>query len=273
MIAHYFLHGRTRRALYDIAVGGAVAPRDRARADSCSLCRQELADIRETLGVLDSMITDVSAERPEMYWQSFANRVERRVAADERNRRRDNLGYWIGSKPAFLAGAASAVALIAVGFGFWWWSAGPHVANPIASPSSALSVRDRAFDYLERSRVVLIGVLNADSKDLGLTPDLIRQNGEASRVLVHEARELNRDLSDPRDERLRQLVNELEVILVQLTNLEAEQNIPGLEIIRDGVNRRGVLLKITIEEMNRIQRQPSVDGVIGSDAGTDQRSL
>ena len=47
----------------------------------------------------------------------------------------------------------------------------------------------------------------------------------------------------------------------------------GLEIIRDGVNRRGVLLKITIEEMNRIQRQPSVDGVIGADAGTDQRSL
>jgi hypothetical protein len=43
-----------------------------------------------------------------------------------------------------------------------------------------------------------------------------------------------------------QLMNQLELILLQIANLEAEHDLSAVELVRDGIARDGLLLKINI---------------------------
>lgn len=273
MNLHLILHYRTQRSLYELASGESGDPRMLAHVDSCASCRRALTEMREAIGLVDRSVLENIGTRPEMYWDHFSDRVVRRISEQEYATQAIRQSTWFGSRPAFLAGVATALVMVAVAAGAWWWTVGTPTTPDRDAAIHAMSVRDRTYDYFERSRVVLIGVLNAEAGELDQASGLLRRNGEASRELVEEARVLTKDLSDPRDARLLRLVNELEVILVQLSNLEAEQDVPGLELIRDGVRRRGVLLKITIEEMNRLPQQPTERGTEGSATGPDQRSL
>lgn len=273
MNLHLILHYRTQRSLYELASGESDDPRMLAHVDSCASCRRALTEMREAIGLVDRSVWENIGTRPEMFWDHFSDRVVRRISEQEHATHARWQPTWFGSRPAFLAGVATALVMVAVAAGAWWWTIGTPALRDQDTSTPAMNVRDRTFDYFERSRVVLIGVLNADAGELDDAPGLLRRNGEASRELVEEARILTKDLSDPRDARLLRLVNELEVILVQLSNLEAEQNVPGLELIRDGVRRRGVLLKITIEEMNRFPQQPNERATEGAAADPDQRSL
>ena len=47
------------------------------------------------------------------------------------------------------------------------------------------------------------------------------------------------------------LISDLEVILLQIANLESEYNLPAIEMVKNGVDRKGILLKINIEEMRK----------------------
>ena len=62
---------------------------------------------------------------------------------------------------------------------------------------------------------------------------------------------LKDDLTDANRRKLYQLVSDLEVILLQIANLESQNDLPAVEMIRSGVDRRGILLKINLEEMER----------------------
>lgn len=272
MITQYFIHRRTQRALYDLAVGEEPDERVRTHASTCPVCRGDLAAMREALGLLDTVGARSVLDRPDAYWQNFAARVAGRIAASTAAAGDRPAFSWFGSRPAFVAGAATAMSVVAIVAVAWWWSVSPEGGSAALTTVPGITTHDRVYEYLARSRVVLVGVLNADVQELRQSPGLLRQNGAASRLLVEEARELNRELTGPGDVRLRQLVNELEVILVQLANLEAEEGLPGLEIIRDGVDRRGVLLKITIEEMGRTSRADE-DEPRGNAAEPDRRSL
>lgn len=240
-------HRRTQRMAYELVTGECTDERLLRHADQCPACTATFAELREAIDLVEQAVDPVD-QRSESYWAAFGQRVLQRIDADERRRVRR---AEVSPKHAFVAGLVTAASIIVAAL-ILWRSSGTDQEHTGASPSvPAVSVRDRAYDYLERSRVVLVGVLNEEPQDLHRSPELVRRRGAASRALVEEGRDLDLKLTGPDDARLRQLVNELEVILVQLANLETEQDIPGLEIIRDGVDRRGVLLKIAIEEMDR----------------------
>ena len=50
-------------------------------------------------------------------------------------------------------------------------------------------------------------------------------------------------------------MTDLEVILLEIANLETEYDLPTIEMVKSGVDRRGVLLKINIEEMRKNESQ------------------
>jgi hypothetical protein len=56
-------------------------------------------------------------------------------------------------------------------------------------------------------------------------------------------------LSDTHDRRLEKLVGDLELILMQIANLEEKEDLPEIELVKDGVDRKGLLLKINLEQM------------------------
>jgi hypothetical protein len=66
---------------------------------------------------------------------------------------------------------------------------------------------------------------------------------------VAESGQLQADLEGPDQQRLRELVADLEVILLQIANLEAQHDMPGIEMVQHGVERSAILLKINLEEM------------------------
>jgi hypothetical protein len=63
--------------------------------------------------------------------------------------------------------------------------------------------------------------------------------------LVREARYLKQQ---PLDVRSRQLMNDLERILIELANTEEQNDLPNVEIIRGGIHQENLLFKIRMAE-------------------------
>jgi hypothetical protein len=78
--------------------------------------------------------------------------------------------------------------------------------------------------------------------------DLSRQK-QISHDLIQQASSLQNDLKDPRYRRLRSLISELQVILLEIADLQKQGDLQGVDLIRSGVDRKGVLLKINLEQM------------------------
>jgi hypothetical protein len=67
---------------------------------------------------------------------------------------------------------------------------------------------------------------------------------------------LKKELSNTNDRRLEKLVGDLELILLQIKNLEEKEDLPEIELVKSGVDRKGLLLKINLEQM-RSHSSPS----------------
>src|SRR5512134_2083771 len=101
---------------------------------------------------------------------------------------------------------------------------------------------------------MLICIVN-DDFDAARSSDLARQR-KVSRSLLQETRALQADLSGSPDQRLQQLLQQLELVLLQIANLEIEHDLSNVELVREGIDREGLLLKINIQELERTaQRQ------------------
>jgi len=70
-----------------------------------------------------------------------------------------------------------------------------------------------------------------------------------SRELVNEAGNLKSDLKAPAEKRLRELVADLETILIQIANLESANDLDAVELVKRGVEEKGIFLKINLTEM------------------------
>lgn len=127
----------------------------------------------------------------------------------------------------------------------------PRQARPAAQPDlyRTAALDERTLEYIDRSKVLLLGLVNFDpAVDDPAGLDLTRQQALA-RNLVDEAGALKEDLAAADRQRLRGLIADLEVILLQIANLEAQHDLPAIEMVKSGVDRRAILLKINVEEM------------------------
>src|SRR5262249_20588930 len=127
----------------------------------------------------------------------------------------------------------------------------------------ALSITDRrAQQFLDRSEVLILGLVHNDPQsDTDLT-----HPKQVSRDLIHEARLLKTQLNSHDERKLRRLVSDLELILVQIANMKAENDIPEIELVRSGIDRKAILFQINLEQMrmagasNRVQKPSSSAG-------------
>ena len=102
---------------------------------------------------------------------------------------------------------------------------------------------ERMERYLRKSKILLVGLSNMKT-DAGHPLDLSAER-EASRSLIKEARYLQTQDIDRRSARL---ISALNKILIELANLEEHNDIPGVEIIRGGINQENLLFKIRMAE-------------------------
>jgi hypothetical protein len=253
------------RDLMAEALLGEIAPSDKASLEnhvaSCAPCAAEYRALRLTLRIMDER------ERPdpgnafwEGYWDRLMIRREQDTPAEE------PAGRW----QRWLAGLRRAVprrvfqtaaALILVGAGVLVGRLiifppishterpGGKAATPLISAAEGDPMA-RARSYLDRSKLVILALVNYNpATEDAYALDLPLQK-RVSRELVNEAGRLKTELKAPRERRLRELVTDLETILIQIANLESENDLEAVEFVKQGVTTRGVLFKINLSEMD-----------------------
>ena len=230
--------------------------------DACELCARELAALarikREASGF-------ERKKAPDSLW--FA--IERELDATPENARPVSAGLarqWrrladivAGPAPAFkLAGVLAVLALgILIGRN-WQTPPETEVGRNAAANAERVEFVSRTNAYVEKSKVLFLGLLNADG-DYVKTSDWSSERAMAGE-LVREATYLRANMPNKRSERVRQLVEGLEMILFEIANLEEEQDIEAIDLIRGGIDRKGLMLKIDIHDLT--QAAPAGDALM-----------
>lgn len=252
-------HSHIQSLLYDY-LRDELTPAERqeveAHLEACSQCSRERDEIRAFSELMVKYSGDASVSRGEAYWQAFADNIQKRIQVGEhRGRTKNPFSAWekilsfsrFQRRPAFAFGAALAMMVVAAIILFR-----PHdqvreleqAAETVQPPVETASRMDpRMGEYFRKSKVLLVGLTNMKmSEDQAVDFSAERK---ASRDLIHQAVYLK---SQPLDVRSARLINDLEKILIELSNLKEENNLPNIEIIRGGIHQENLLFKIRMAE-------------------------
>jgi hypothetical protein len=230
---------------------------------ACPACAAELKALAETLKTMDAR---VRPEPGQDFWDGYWDRLSRRMEKEERAKAAlpasqplvASSGRRWSFMPRWAFQVAAAVVLIAAGIFIGRTVFSPRRApleasqpagqSPAVQPAEGDAVL-RARNYVDRSKLVLLALVNYDpaSEDAyGL--DLPYQK-QVSQDLVRQAGAIKSDLKDPSQRRLRELVSDLEAILLQIANLESKNDLVGVDIVKQGIESGGLLFKINLSEM------------------------
>jgi len=235
----------------------------------CPDCFKEYGEMAGTLKIMrEKKVPDPGQE----FWDGYWDRLERRMKSEgltgngvdavgpapERKFFHRRAGFF----QRWTYGMAGAAALLAAGIliGRYFISRPQAVAQKPAQESSArvqpaagADLRARTSQYFDRSKVVLLALLNFDPKTKDLYGLNIPLQKKRSRELVQEAALLRKDLGNSNQKRLEDLVSDLEMILMQLANLESENDLSAVEMVKLGVESKGVLFGINLSEMKQVK--------------------
>ena len=241
-----------------------------AHLSTCSRCSRMYAEWEGTLRTMSRR------ERPDpgqSYWDGYWARLEARLEPGKDRGEPGRRGGWLDrvvpgwSNAGFrwVYQAAGVLVLIAVGALIGRVvlpGRGPEpeiVAERVVTPPSGGAVPDAtsspavaeacARRYIEDSQVLLLALINDDPGVDGAFPADWSGQKKRSRELVAQAASLKNELDDPKQRRLRDLVNDLELILMQIANLESEGDMEAVELIRSSVDNQGLMFKINLEQL------------------------
>lgn len=247
-------HRKTQKNLYDYARGEVTAEEGKdikQHLAQCRECRKDLELLSEALQALPPLSEPPSIRRPVEYWNSFAQRVEYRLADQRRQPSRiqitlDALASYFRPRWKLAAAFAGGFAMILLAVRIWMTQPGDTVVDVVErseAPVVQASHNADLQDYFERSKTLLIGIANIPAEE-GEQIDLSVER-TAARSLVHQARYLN---TKPLDTRSRELIRELERVLIELANMEDQADVPEVEMIRTGLRQQNLLFKIRMTE-------------------------
>jgi len=231
----------------------------------CPDCRAHYEMIKKAFKTMDLR---EKYDPGEDYWNSYWDRLQTRLAADDCLDRSpvrtqsDKLLSFV-RLPRWVPLTAAAAALVAAGIFIGrtlvrpeWQAAKPEPGgSAIVLPAAAGSdLSGRTSLYLERSKRILLAVVNfaADPKDIsGLNLPAQRN---ASKELVREASLLKTDLRNSKNRQLERLVGGLERILLQIANMEGGDDLTALGIIKAGAESSDIIFKIDLAEIIAARR-------------------
>jgi hypothetical protein len=221
-----------------------------AHLKGCAQCRALYQTMQKTLNVMDERV------RPELsseYWDRYDESLKNRLKAPQSKEKGKVIFFQ--KIPGWALKAAAAFILVAVGILIGRYYMAPptqeftkEITRQVPSIQRA-SLDPETKRFLERSEILLVGIVNLEpDEDSTYSTDLTAQK-KMSRELIQQAPIIKANLKGPERRRLTQLVSDLELILLQIANLEAENDVPEIELVKSGVDRKGVLFKINVEQM------------------------
>ena len=220
--------------------------------DSCPECTKDCAGLRMMLEMLPGD-PDPAADLPPAFWAKLLNDVTAQLPA---RRGKTAVPAWIAEWWRFfslprhqaVAGAAALLALVAIVAGTWTSLRHEPVHEPAvvaAAPASSVqtAVDARLKKYLRKSKALLVELNNMPLRE-GDPIDLSLER-TTSRALLQEARYLK---TQPLDGMSAALIADLEKIQTALANTRDREEVPGVQLIRGGIQDENLLFKIRIAE-------------------------
>lgn len=255
------MHEMIVDALYD-ALDDGQKTRLHTHLKSCPDCAGLYQQLAETIRVMNARET---SERDEVFWAGYSKRLAARLESQEWGSK-PSLRQWTfferlawHNHPALRVGAIAALVLVGILLGKWIWTEDrpprlePRaiVSTPHQADTLPAFLEDRAQSYLQKSKVLLLALANFDPQTDDTASLNLQSQRRISEILVQEAAYLKIALNNPAETRLRELISDLEIILLQIANLEDEYDLEVVEMVQKGVNKRGVLFRIDLSEISR----------------------
>lgn len=229
-------------------LGAAEEGSATAHLSECSACRESLTRLQRVLAAIDE-----SALEPPLP-DGFERTVWARL---EPNLRRDRGGWlsFLHFAPAPVALAAIVVALVGAAFfaGRAFPPARPGTAADARSPEQ---VRERILlvdlsDHLDRSQMVLVELLSAGEAG---SVDISVERARAEQLV--SANRLYRETAGVTGDRaVRDLLDELERVLVDVAASPEDLSPAELDEVRRRIEARGLLFKVRVLSSQVRERQ------------------
>ncbi|NIR49630.1 hypothetical protein GWO43_14160 [candidate division KSB1 bacterium] len=222
--------------------------------ETCAKCSSETAKLGLILSEASSF---ERVEAPESLWKgieseldaapaSFVDKLSSKVSGWKQN---IDSTFRLPAPVYQLAGVAAILLIgILVGRYFFPSTNGDELAQRNLPAHKVRMVTSRTDHFVEKSKVLFLGIVNADS---GYVENSNWQTEKSMAFrLIEEASFLKDHLGEMKNERLKLLVEELEMILLEIANMEEQHDVENIELIKSGIDRKGLLLKIHLYDLN-----------------------
>ena len=213
---------------------------------SCPDCARLYKQTAETMRVMDARET---SERDESFWTDYSQRLAARLDAQESESRQSIRQGRFFQHIGMRFGAIAALVLVGIFLGKLIWTE-EHQSEPAPQPPQTNTVEERTQAYLEKSKVLLLALDNFDPQTDDAATLNLQSQRRISESLVQEAAFLKPALADPAETHLRELVDDLEIILLQIANLEDEHDLEAVQMVQKGVDTQAVLFRIDLSKIS-----------------------
>jgi len=221
----------------------AMLPQERTNFEqelsSDPKCKQEFDQMEKTLVLMEtSSVPDPGKKYWDSYWENISPKIDKSL------------------KPAVIKwpGLLRAAAFIASGL-FLGYLLFSQPQDEMASTNLSeedvrqVALSNETMDLLEDSKILLLGIVNLDTQT-GESENIdFSFQKEFSGNLLRKAADLKELLKDSPNRRVINLLSELELIMMQITNLENKFDLPAIEVIQGGADEQSLLFKIDLERM------------------------
>jgi hypothetical protein len=219
---------------------------------ACPECRAEFGRVQSTLKQIEPLeVPELPASFEEKAWLNLRDRLPEKRGFLRR--------LFQGQQKWALAGAM--VVLLAMAFfaGRFWPRPGQQIAQQSPSQVNPQRVILVAVgDHLERSQMLLVEIMNADTKG---PINFSSEQAEARELLDsnHLYRVSSQQTGDPQVARL---LDQLGRVLAEIANGPAEVSPGDLEQVRHTIQSEGLLFKVRVisSEVNSKVRRPELSG-------------
>ncbi len=218
---------------------------------ACEGCRAQLAAFEKTTTQVRAAMPPRPGDGELDLWRRLSPELDTIDSARQVRSRGLRLGYP--------AAAALAAALLMLGLGLGLFVRAPiEVATSPAVAGHRTTAAEVGFArFLERSTPLLLAVANrqvggtASANTATVSYDTATERRLAER-LAGDAATLADDLEDQGFERQADLLRDLEVVFLQLSNLPEQQYRHGLAMVQATLESRALLFQLSVEEMRRL---------------------
>jgi hypothetical protein len=219
---------------------------------ACPDCRAEFVRVQATLKQIEPLeVTEPAAEFEEKTWLNLRDRLPEKRGFLRR--------FFQGQQKLALAGAMAVLLAAAFLAGRFWPRPGQQVAQqPPSQVNPQRVVLVAVGDHLERSQMLLVEIMNADTKG---PINFSNEQAEARELLDsnHLYRVSSQQAGDPQVARL---LDQLGRVLAEIANGPAEVSPGDLEQVRHTIQSEGLLFKVRVvgSEVNSRVRRPELSG-------------